>query len=437
MVQTDMRAPTGLATREALPPDIRAIVINRINNSQNSLQLIDRVKADHQEQRLKLGNRITPRPYKPTTLRDRPTPGTSEPTKATEIDHNRYRTLDIEAMEEDDTEEVPQTSATTTVPTPLTNSTQDIGRFLAQAEEHHQAIGVTSPIVKAALVLTFIKDPKLKTWVKAIGQWLDDLTYETDDIPMVWELFQQELHKAVDENRRTATHAQMKNLEMKGLELEAYIKEFEELAEGTGLTQEGPEMAQAFVNGLVAPIRAEVQGKPTPGYCVTRAHAINSTHFHRLIAAIEGRSTPLSVPTHQAAHSSDHPTPPITYESRRQWKLAQRIARALTPARAPPKDGTPPNRITIKANQSDIYISACKSMTLRTYLHSRSKRTEALALIDSGATENFINLDYAKYLHLPIKRLEEPRRLFDVDGSPNKSGDLKFYTDLQVQTGTQ
>jgi hypothetical protein len=42
-------------------------------------------------------------------------------------------------------------------------------------------------------------------------------------------------------------------------------------------------------------------------------------------------------------------------------------------------------------------------MTLRFYAHSKSKRAEALALIDSGATENFMSLQYAKYLQLPIK----------------------------------
>jgi len=76
-------------------------------------------------------------------------------------------------------------------------------------------------------------------------------------------------------------------------------------------------------------------------------------------------------------------------------------------------------------------------MTLRFFIHSKSKRAEAIALIDSGATENFMNLKYAKYLQLPIKRLEEPRSLFNVDGTTNKSGSLQFYTDLQVQTGTQ
>jgi len=48
-------------------------------------------------------------------------------------------------------------------------------------------------------------------------------------------------------------------------------------------------------------------------------------------------------------------------------------------------------------------------MTLHIYLHSKSKRAETIALLNSGATENFMSLDYAKHLHLPIKTLKEPR----------------------------
>jgi hypothetical protein len=71
-------------------------------------------------------------------------------------------------------------------------------------------------------------------------------------------------------------------------------------------------------------------------------------------------------------------------------------------------------------------------MTVRCYLHSVAKRAETTALVDSGATENFLNLSYAKWLRLPIKRLVEPRRLFNVDGTENKAGKLQFYTNLQV-----
>src|SRR6267142_2175119 len=92
----------------------------------------------------------------------------------------------------------------------------------------------------------------------------------------------------------------------------------------------------------------------------------------------------------------------------------------------------------IKRRQtSNVYILSRKSMTLCFFIHSKSKRAEAIALVDSGATENFMNLGYTKYLQLPIKQLKEPRNLFNVDGTTNKSGLLQFYTDLQVQTASQ
>jgi hypothetical protein len=47
-------------------------------------------------------------------------------------------------------------------------------------------------------------------------------------------------------------------------------------------------------------------------------------------------------------------------------------------------------------------------MTVHFFIHTRSKRAEALALVDSGATENFMNLDYARYLRLPIQQLATP-----------------------------
>ncbi len=75
-------------------------------------------------------------------------------------------------------------------------------------------------------------------------------------------------------------------------------------------------------------------------------------------------------------------------------------------------------------------------MTVRVFIHSNSKRAETISLLDSGATENFLNLDYAKWLKLPIKRLPFPRKLFNVDGTENKAGQLQFYTDLAIRTGS-
>jgi hypothetical protein len=76
-------------------------------------------------------------------------------------------------------------------------------------------------------------------------------------------------------------------------------------------------------------------------------------------------------------------------------------------------------------------------MTLCVFVHLRSKRAKIVALLDSGATENFINISYTQKLNLPIRRLMQERRLFNVDGTPNKAGTLKYYTDIVTRTGTK
>ena len=75
-------------------------------------------------------------------------------------------------------------------------------------------------------------------------------------------------------------------------------------------------------------------------------------------------------------------------------------------------------------------------MTVQIFVHSIAKRAEAIALVDSGATENFMNLTYTKWLCLPIKKMSMPRKLFNVDETENKSGELQHYVDLQTRTGT-
>jgi hypothetical protein len=74
-------------------------------------------------------------------------------------------------------------------------------------------------------------------------------------------------------------------------------------------------------------------------------------------------------------------------------------------------------------------------MTIQFYVHSIAKRAKALALVDSGATENFMNLTYTKWLKLPIQKLPHLRKIFNIDGTTNKIGDLQYYTNLKVQTG--
>ena len=88
-----------------------------------------------------------------------------------------------------------------------------------------------------------------------------------------------------------------------------------------------------------------------------------------------------------------------------------------------------------QSSDENVYLSAQKSMTIRLYVYLIAKGTESIALLDLGATENFMNLAYAKWLRLPIKQLPEPRPVLNVNGTENKSGKLKYYTNLNVWMG--
>ena len=74
-------------------------------------------------------------------------------------------------------------------------------------------------------------------------------------------------------------------------------------------------------------------------------------------------------------------------------------------------------------------------MTIRFYVHTPKGQAVDTALIDSGATENFMNLKYAQNLQLPMQEMEDPQVVFNIDGTANKSGEIKYYTDLSIQTG--
>ena len=75
-------------------------------------------------------------------------------------------------------------------------------------------------------------------------------------------------------------------------------------------------------------------------------------------------------------------------------------------------------------------------MRVQFYAHSEGGQTVGEALIDSGATKNFMQLAYAKKLQLPLQEMPEPEMVWNIDRTPNKMGAIKYYTDLNVQTGS-
>jgi len=91
----------------------------------------------------------------------------------------------------------------------------------------------------------------------------------------------------------------------------------------------------------------------------------------------------------------------------------------------------------LRKTSDNMYMSNRKSMSLKAYVHATHRRTKTPALLDSGVTKNFMSLMYTKWLKLPFKCLLYEQPLLNVNGTMNKTGSLKYYVDLQVQTGTK
>ena len=74
-------------------------------------------------------------------------------------------------------------------------------------------------------------------------------------------------------------------------------------------------------------------------------------------------------------------------------------------------------------------------MTLKVFLHTRDQRAKTNALLDSGATENFIHPNYARQKKLPVKTLPTPCPIVNVDGMCNAAGEIKHYINLEMSQG--
>ena len=79
-----------------------------------------------------------------------------------------------------------------------------------------------------------------------------------------------------------------------------------------------------------------------------------------------------------------------------------------------------------------VFVSQNRSIHASVNLRSASLTSEIDALIDSGATDNFISPATVTLFKIPTQSLEQPQNLRNVDGTPNKIGELTQVIYLTV-----
>ena len=56
-------------------------------------------------------------------------------------------------------------------------------------------------------------------------------------------------------------------------------------------------------------------------------------------------------------------------------------------------------------------------------------------LVDSGATNNFMNPTFTKRMRIGLHTLDKPKNIFNIDNTANQAGQITHYTMLLVTMG--
>jgi hypothetical protein len=72
---------------------------------------------------------------------------------------------------------------------------------------------------------------------------------------------------------------------------------------------------------------------------------------------------------------------------------------------------------------------------MKFYFCSKHGTAAEIALVDSGATENFLNQDTARRLGITPRLLSTPRIMNNVNGTTNQMGLIQHYYDFKLKMG--
>ena len=84
-----------------------------------------------------------------------------------------------------------------------------------------------------------------------------------------------------------------------------------------------------------------------------------------------------------------------------------------------------------------MYVSEISAINIPFTFYCARGTAEETALVDSGATENFMDNRMVERLGIGKQEMATPHQVFNVDGSKNKQGTLTHYCLLRVKKGKE
>ena len=82
-----------------------------------------------------------------------------------------------------------------------------------------------------------------------------------------------------------------------------------------------------------------------------------------------------------------------------------------------------------------VYIRKINAMIVPFVFKTLHEVADGRALIDCGASENFIDIDTWKALKIGRFKLKKPIIVHNMDGTKNSQGSIKYYCWLKVKIG--
>src|SRR6266571_8366786 len=82
---------------------------------------------------------------------------------------------------------------------------------------------------------------------------------------------------------------------------------------------------------------------------------------------------------------------------------------------------------------SVIVTMRFRSMHIPVSIRTSNAMADIKALVDSGATDCFMSENLVRRMKLGKRPLQRPRRIWNIDNTPNQARDITHYTNLEIQ----